>query len=168
MTWKIGHDDCESQLRLPAVEAIGHRPSRARQARTTRPQSARKITPIARRPAEPMVAELMGKPCSPRRTCLQRQETHVSSHELTDFRNDDHEQAMSDHPHEAGQTRSCAACGDLGQDKKQRSGNPLEQHHVSPLTYTRTEPMGAENVDLRHEQAAAARQQQDDHVEDCR
>ena len=75
---------------------------------------------------------------------------------------------MSDHPHEAGQIRSGAACGDLGKDQNQRLGNPLEQHHVSPLTHTRTEPMGAENVDLRHEQAAVVRQQQDDHVEDYR
>ena len=92
----------------------------------------------------------------------------MSSYELTDFCNDDHKQAISDYLYEAGQTRLCAACGDLGQDKKQQSGSPLEQHHISPLTHTRTEPMGAENVDLRHKQAAAARQQQDDHVEDCR
>ena len=82
----------------------------------------------------------------------------MSSYELTDFRNDNYEQAMSNHPHKAGQTRLCAACGDLGQDKKQRLGSLLEQYHVSPLIYTRTEPMGAENVDLRHEQAVAARQ----------
>ena len=82
----------------------------------------------------------------------------MSSYKLIDFRNNNYKQAISDHPYKAGQTRSCAACGDLGQDKKQRSGNPLEQHHVSPLTHTRTEPMGAENVDLRHKQAAVARQ----------
>ena len=80
----------------------------------------------------------------------------MSSYELTDFRNDDHKQAMSDHPHKAGQTRLYAAYGDHGQDKKQRSGNPLEQHHISPLTHTRTEPIGAENVNLRHKQAIAA------------
>ena len=45
MTWKKGHDDDrESQLQLPAVEAVGRRPSRARQARTARPQSASKKT----------------------------------------------------------------------------------------------------------------------------
>ena len=50
----------------------------------------------------------------------------MSSYKLTDFRNDNYEQAMSDHLYEAGQTRLCAAYSDLGQDKKQRSGNPLE------------------------------------------
>ena len=82
----------------------------------------------------------------------------MSSYELTDFRNDNHKQAMSDHLYEAGQTRLCAACGDLGQDKKQRSGNPLEQHYISPFIYTRTELIGAENVDLRHKQAIVVRQ----------
>ena len=82
----------------------------------------------------------------------------MSSYKLTDFRNDNYEQAMSNHPHKAGQTRLCAACSDLGQDKKQRSGNLLEQHYISLLTYTRTEPIGAENVNLRHKQAVATEQ----------
>ena len=60
----------------------------------------------------------------------------MSLHEITDLRYDDHEPAMSDHPHEAGQTRPGAACGELGRDRNQRSGNPLDQHHVYPLTHT--------------------------------
>ena len=82
----------------------------------------------------------------------------MSSHKLTDFCNDNREQAISDYPYKAGQTRLCAACSDLGQDKKQRLGNLLEQYHISPLIYTRTEPIGVENVDLRHKQAVIARQ----------
>ena len=82
----------------------------------------------------------------------------MSSHELTDFRNNNYKQAMSDHPYKAGQTRSCAAYSDLSQDKKQRSGNPLEQHYVSLLIHTRTEPIGVENVNLRHKQAVAIEQ----------
>ena len=82
----------------------------------------------------------------------------MSSYKLTDFRNNNYKQAMSDHSYEAGQTRLYAACSDLGQDKKQRSGNPLEQHHISLLTHTRTEPIGAENVNLRHKQAIVIRQ----------
>ena len=75
----------------------------------------------------------------------------MSLYKVTDFYNNNYKQAMSDHPYKAGQTKLCAACGDLGQDKKQRLGNLLEQHYISLLIYTRTEPIGVENVDLRHE-----------------
>ena len=64
---------------------------------------------------------------------------------------------MSDYLYKAGQTRSYAAFGDLSQDKKQRSGNLLEQHHISLLIYTYTEPIGIENVNLRHKQAIIAK-----------
>ena len=60
----------------------------------------------------------------------------MSSHELTDFRYDDHEPAMSDHPHEAGQIRLGAAYSDLNKDQNQRLGNPLEQHYISLLIYS--------------------------------
>ena len=79
-------------------------------------------------------------------------------YKLTDFCNDDYKQAMSDYLYEAGQTRLYAAYSDLSQDKKQRLGNPLEQHYISPLIYTRTEPIGVENVNLRHKQAITIRQ----------
>ena len=42
----------------------------------------------------------------------------MSLYKLTDFCNDNHKQAMSDHPHKAGQTRLYAAYSDLSQDKK--------------------------------------------------
>ena len=81
----------------------------------------------------------------------------MSSHKLIDFYNNNYKQAMSNHPYKAGQTRLYAAYGDLGQDKKQQSGNLLEQHYISPLIYTCTEPIGAKNVNLGHKQAIAIR-----------
>ena len=74
----------------------------------------------------------------------------MSSYKLTDFRNNNRKQAMSNYPYKAGQTRLYAAYNDLGQDKKQRLGNPLEQHYISLFIYIRTEPISVENVNLRH------------------
>ena len=82
----------------------------------------------------------------------------MPSYEIIDFRTNNCKQVLSDHLYKAGQTRLGAACGDLGQDKKRRSGNSLEQYYISLLIYTRTEPIGAENVNLRHKQAVVARQ----------
>ena len=144
MTWKIGHDDCESQLQLPAgsrwATTVQSKAGEDRQAAVSRPQSARKITTTARRPAEPMVAELM-------------------------------EQAMSDHPHEAGQTRPGAACGELGRDNvmDRPSGQPSlpaitlgtsgQETHWTNIMYTHSHTpsrslASAEAEDFRHEQAA--------------
>ena len=75
-----------------------------------------------------------------------------------DFRNNNYKQAISNHLYKAGPTRLYAAYNDLGQDKKRRLGNLLEQHYISPLIYTRTEPIGIENVNLRHKQAIVIRQ----------
>ena len=82
----------------------------------------------------------------------------MPSYKLTDFRTNNCKQVLSNHLYKAGQTRSYAAYSDLGQDKKQRLGNLLEQHYISLLIYTRTEPIGVENVNLRHKQAIAIRQ----------
>ena len=42
----------------------------------------------------------------------------MSLYKLTDFRNDNYKQAMSDYPYKAGQTRLYTTCGNFSQDKK--------------------------------------------------
>ena len=74
----------------------------------------------------------------------------MPSYKITDFRTNNRKQVLSNHLYKAGQTRPGAAYGDLGQDKNQRLGNLVEQHYISLFIYTRTEPIGIENVNLRH------------------